>query len=255
MLRVVQLRSSDSIFFVCVFSFNLDSDQSTTGFELSTSRVGRVNLHLTTMNSEKHSGNGASDQAPFRSPLLMNAGDSALVVIDVQEKLIPLIPAHEHIVWNINRLLDGAAALGVKVCGTEQYPSGLGETIEPLAMKIKAQSPGIPDKTMFSCRECDAAFKDLSAAGVHNLLICGIESHVCVAQSALDFLAQGFNVFVCVDAVGSRHAIDHQTALRRMENSGVVLTTTEAALFEWCEKAGSDGFKQISKIVRQPPPS
>lgn len=211
------------------------------------------------MNSDKQSSfeasSEASNQAPFRSPLLMNAEDSALVVIDVQEKLIPLIPGYERIVWNVNRLLDGAAALGVKVCGTEQYPSGLGGTVEPLAMKIKAQADGIPDKTMFSCRECDSTFKDLSAAGVHNLLICGIESHVCVAQSSLDLLAQGFNVFVCVDAVGARHAIDHEVALRRLENSGVVLTTAEAVLFEWCEKSGSDRFKQISKIVQQQPPA
>jgi len=107
---------------------------------------------------------------------------------------------------------------------------------------------------MFSCRECDSTFKELSSQGVHNLLICGIESHICVAQSSLDLLSQGFNVFVCVDAVGARHAIDHETALRRLENSGVVLTTTEAVLFEWCEKSGSDQFKQISKIVQQQPP-
>lgn len=202
------------------------------------------------MNSDKH-----SDVArPFRSPLLMNASDSALLVIDVQEKLIPLIPGHERIVWNINRLLDGAALLGVKARATEQYPKGLGATIEPLAMKIREQSKDIPGKTMFSCRECDSVFRDLSESGVHNLLICGIESHVCVAQSSLDLLAQGFNVFVCVDAVGARNAIDHETAMRRLEGSGVVLTTTEAALFEWCEESGSDGFKQISKLVQQPPP-
>ena len=206
------------------------------------------------MNPDKQSNNESSDATPFRSPLLMNQKDSALVVIDVQEKLIPLIPEYQRIVWNINRLLDGAAALGVSVCGTEQYPKGLGGTVEPLAMKLKAQAENIAEKTMFSCRECDSSFRDLSAAGIHNLLICGIETHVCVAQSSLDLLAQGFNVFVCADAVGARHEIDHQTAMRRMENSGVVLTTTEAALFEWCEKAGSDGFKQISKIVQQSPP-
>ena len=210
------------------------------------------------MNPDKHSNSDSSGAKPsrssFRSPLLMNPKDSALVVIDVQEKLIPLIPEYQRIVWNINRLLDGAAALGVSVCGTEQYPKGLGGTVEPLAMKLKAQTENIADKTMFSCRECDSSFQDLSAAGVHNLLICGIETHVCIAQSSLDLLAQGFNVFVCADAVGARHEIDHQTALRRLENSGVVLTTTEAALFEWCEKAGSDQFKQISKIVQQSPP-
>ena len=203
------------------------------------------------MNRDKTSKN----DAPFRSPLLMNAGDSAIVVVDVQEKLIPLISGHQRIVWNINRLLDGAALLGVKVRGTEQYPNGLGGTIEPLAMKIKAQANEIPDKTMFSCRECNSAFESLSAAGVHNLLICGIESHICVAQSSLDLLSQGFNVFVCVDAVGARHALDHETAMRRLESSGAVLTTTEAALFEWCEKAGSDEFKQISKLVQQEAPS
>lgn len=206
------------------------------------------------MNSDKHSNSESSVDRAFRSPLLMNSTDSALVVIDVQEKLIPLIPGSQQIVWNINRLLDGAAALGVRVCGSEQYPKGLGGTIEPLAMKLKAQTEGIAGKTMFSCRECDTIFRDLSAAGVHNLLICGIETHVCIAQSSLDLLAQGFNVFVCADAVGARREIDHQTAMRRMENSGVVLTTTEAALFEWCEKAGSDQFKLISKIVQQAPP-
>jgi len=206
------------------------------------------------MNADKQSKSHSSIDRPFRSPLLTNSTDSALVVIDAQEKLIPLIPGARRIVWNINRLLDGAAALGVRVCGTEQYPEGLGGTIEPLAMKLKAQAQSIPGKTMFSCRECDSVFRDLSAAGVHNLLICGIETHVCIAQSSLDLLAQGFNVFVCADAVGARHETDHDTALRRLENSGVVLTTTEAALFEWCEKAGSDQFKQISKIVQQPPP-
>ena len=203
------------------------------------------------MNRDKTSKN----DAPFRSPLLMNAEDSAIVVVDVQEKLIPLISGHQRIVWNINRLLDGAALLGVKVRGTEQYPKGLGGTIEPLAMKIKAQANEIPDKTMFSCRECNSTFESLSAAGVHNLLICGIESHICVAQSSLDLLSQGFNVFVCVDAVGARHAPDHETAMRRLESSGAVLTTTEAALFEWCEKAGSDEFKQISKLVQQEAPA
>ena len=97
-------------------------------------------------------------------------------------------------------------------------------------------------------------FDGLSESGIYNLLLCGIESHVCVAQSALDLLAQGFNVFVCVDAIGARSAVDHRVAIRRLENSGVTLTTTEAALFEWCEKAGSKNFKQISKLVQQTKP-
>jgi nicotinamidase-related amidase len=86
------------------------------------------------------------------------------------------------------------------------------------------------------------------------LLICGIETHVCIQQSALDLLADGWRVYVAVDAVGSRHELDHQTALRRMEASGAMLTTVESSLFEWCEAAGTPEFKQISRIVRENPP-
>lgn len=185
----------------------------------------------------------------------MNADDSAVVVIDVQEKLLPHISNHQRIEWNILRLLEGAGELGVAVCGTEQYPRGLGGTVESIAGPLKSLSQHeIPDKTMFSCRECIGLLSALSDSGVHNLLLCGIETHVCVAQSALDLLAQGFNVFVCVDAVGSRSSEDHRFGIRRMENSGATLTTTEAALFEWCEKSGSEQFKAISKLVQQTGP-
>jgi nicotinamidase-related amidase len=193
--------------------------------------------------------------ASFRSPLLMNADDSALMVIDLQEKLVPHISNHAQIVWNISRLIEGAGALGVAVCGTEQYPKGLGGTVEPIASLLQANSQqGVPEKTMFSCRECDSLVDGLSETGIHNLLLCGIETHVCVAQSALDLMAQGFNVFVCVDAIGARSPVDHRVAIRRLENSGVTLTTTEAALFEWCEQAGSEKFKKISKLVQQTGP-
>lgn len=195
------------------------------------------------------------DASPFRSPLLMNAEDSAVVVIDVQAKLMPHVSNHQRIEWNILRLLDGAGTLGVAVSGTEQYPKGLGSTVESIARRLDAiGNQPLPTKTMFSCRECHDSFASLSDKGVHNLLLCGIETHVCVAQSALDLISQGFNVFICVDAVGARHSIDHEIGLRRMENSGATLTTTEAALFEWCENAGSDQFKTISKLVQQPAP-
>jgi nicotinamidase-related amidase len=182
----------------------------------------------------------------------MNRSDSALVVIDVQEKLLPHVANHQRLQWNIARLLEGAQILGVPVCVTEQYPKGLGHTVESIADRLKQTGDqAIAEKTMFSCRECDWMFAQLSNRGVHNLLFCGIETHVCVGQTALDLIAQGFNVFVCVDAVGSRFEIDHSTGLRRLESCGVLPTTTEAVLFEWCEKAGSDEFKKISKLVQQ----
>lgn len=196
---------------------------------------------------------GTSDTpiAP-RSPLLMNPDDTALIVIDVQEKLLPLIDQHEALVNNLRQLLAAAKILKLPVACTEQYPKGLGPTVAPIADALgQLDQCRIAEKIMFSCRECDSLFRELSAQGIHKLLLCGIESHVCVAQTALDMLASGFDVFLCVDAIGSRKPVDHRIAIRRLESAGCTLTTTEAAMFEWCVKAGSDSFKAISKLVVQ----
>lgn len=189
---------------------------------------------------------------PPRSPLLMNRDDTALVVIDIQEKLLPLIDQHETILGNVRKLLAAAELLNVAVGCTEQYPKGLGPTVSPIADAIKQLDDSqIAEKIMFSCRECESLFQSLSNRGIHKLLLCGIESHVCVAQTALDMLASGFDVFLCVDAIGARNSVDHRIAIRRLESAGCTLTTTEAAMFEWCVKAGSDSFKAISKLVVQ----
>ena len=181
----------------------------------------------------------------------MSADRSALLVVDMQEKLLPSIPSRNRLIWNIRRLIDGAKLLGIPAVGTEQYPSGLGPTTPDLAERLGP----LPDKLMFSCRECHNLFADLQSQDRDQLLVVGIETHVCVAQTVLDLLSECLQVSVAVDAVGSRHAIDHDTALRRMETHGATLTTTEAALFEWCEAAGTDTFKQISRLVREDPPS
>jgi nicotinamidase-related amidase len=185
-----------------------------------------------------------------RSPEMMSRGDSALLVVDVQGKLVSLIPHHNRIVWNIRRLIDGAKILGVPVTATEQYPQGLGPTSPELASRLGS----IPSKVAFSCGECGAIFEQFRDAGVHKILLAGIEAHVCVQQTALDLLADGFRVYLAVDAIGARHSIDYETALRRLDSAGATLTTTEAALFEWCEVAGSPEFKQISALVRETPP-
>ncbi|MEM7456729.1 MAG: hydrolase [Planctomycetota bacterium] len=190
-----------------------------------------------------------------RSPLLMSRGNSALLVIDLQERLLPHIDGAETIQWNTGRLIDGAGILGVPVHATEQYPKGLGLTVDSIRSKIAGDGGPLPEKTMFSCRECTAMIDQLAGLGIRNLVLCGIETHVCVGQTALDFMATGFDVFICVDAVGSRSQLDHNTALRRLENSGAVPVTTESVLFEWCEAAGSPEFKQISKLVQQTAPA
>ncbi|GAB6164084.1 hydrolase [Thermostilla marina] len=193
----------------------------------------------------------SSETFPSRSPLLMSPATTALLVVDIQEKLLPLVDGKRQIVWNVRRLIDAAKALEIPVVGTEQYPKGLGPTVPELAERLG----DVPSKKMFSCRECGDLFEQLSADNRDTILICGIETHVCIAQTALDLLAGGWNVFLPVDAVGSRHRLDHETALRRMETSGVVLTTTEAALFEWCETAAHPAFKEISRLVREEPPA
>ena len=185
-----------------------------------------------------------------RTPELMSRDDTALLVVDVQEKLLPLILDRPQIVWNIRRLIDGARILGVEIGATEQYPQGLGPTTDLLAERLDE----IPTKLRFSCGECGGVFRRFVESGRHKVLVVGIEAHVCVGQTVLDLLGNGYQVFVAVDAVGSRREIDYQTALRRMDSAGATLTTTEAALFEWCEVAGTPEFKEISKLVRESPP-
>jgi nicotinamidase-related amidase len=180
----------------------------------------------------------------------MSRHDSALLVVDVQDKLISLIPGHQRIVWNIRRLIDGAKVLGVTVAATEQYPKGLGPTTAELADRLDE----IPSKQTFSCGGCPDIFAGFQQQGIHKILVVGIEAHVCVQQTTLDLLAEGFSVYLCVDAVGSRFSIDYETALRRMDSAGATITTIESALFEWCDEAGTPEFKQISALVQEKVP-
>jgi len=180
----------------------------------------------------------------------MSPGDTALVVIDVQEKLAPAIADSRRVVWNVRRLIDGAKLLGLPVVATEQYPQGLGPTLPELAGRLGE----IPSKLTFSGGGCPQIFHDLEGRGIHKLLVCGMEAHVCVQQTVLDLLGQGWRVYVAVDAVGSRRTIDYRTALARMDASGATLTTTEAALFEWCRIAGTPEFKEISRLAKEEPP-
>lgn len=183
-----------------------------------------------------------------RSPELMNPDDTGLLVVDVQERLIAVQPEGDRVVWNARRLLDGAKLLGVQSAATEQNPEKLGPTIPDLANRLSV----LPvSKLAFSCRTCDEIFSTWRASGIHRVLVGGIETHVCVQQTVLDLLSAGFQVNVAADAVSSRYTIDHDTALRRMESSGALLTTTEAALFEWCGEAGTEAFRGISALAKE----
>jgi nicotinamidase-related amidase len=192
-----------------------------------------------------------TSQTYRRSPELMSAEDTVLLVVDVQVKLMPLIRGQGRILWNLRRLLDGAEATGVKALATEQYPQGLGPTVPELAGRLG----DIPSKAAFSCAGCEPFMAELQKLGASKVLVAGIEAHVCVQQTVLDLLAGGYRVYIPVDAVGSRYEIDCQTGLRRMESAGATLTTTESALFEWCQVSGTPTFKKISALVREQPPA
>jgi nicotinamidase-related amidase len=176
----------------------------------------------------------------------MSAGDTGLLVIDVQEKLMVKIPGADALVRNIAFLIDAARLLEVPVAATEQYPKGLGPTVPPLAAKL----PERPDKVAFSCCAVSSVVEGFRRAARPRVVLAGIETHVCVMHTALDLLVQEFRVYIPVDAVASRFGVDHEVALRRLEKAGAILTTTEATAFEWVGGANHPRFKQVSALVQ-----
>jgi nicotinamidase-related amidase len=179
-------------------------------------------------------------------PMQMSATDTALLVIDVQEKLVPKIQGAAELVRNIAFLIDAAKLLGLPVLATEQYPKGLGATVTELRERLPAR----PEKLHFSCCAVPSVVGDLRQAGRPKVVLAGIETHVCVLQTALDLLAQDFRVYVAADAVGSRYPLDHELALRRMERAGAVPVTSETAVFEWTGGAEHPQFRAVSHLVQ-----
>ena len=198
-----------------------------------------------------HDSDHDADHGPLpRSPEQLTVDDSALLIVDAQEKLTSLMPDPAGLLFNLERLIDGAQTLDVPILATEQYPEKLGKTHPQLASKLVDAAP----KRAFSCGERGELFASLGERGIPKVVIAGLETHVCVLQTALDLLAAGFSVFLAADALAARGQLDHDTALRRLEASGAILTTVETTLFEWCGTSTADGFKAISQIVRRERP-
>jgi nicotinamidase-related amidase len=149
-------------------------------------------------------------------------------------------------VRNAAFVLDVAKLLEIPVFATEQYPKGLGPTAAEIARRLPTP---IPTKTAFSCCGADTFLEQLEMARRPNVVLVGMETHVCVSQTAFDLLAAGLHVFVPVDAVAARGALDHDTALRGLELAGAIPTTAEAVAFEWVRDAAHPQFKAISKLV------
>lgn len=190
-----------------------------------------------------------SPSEALRSPELLHRASSRLLVVDVQEKLVVALSdaSRERLIANCRFLVEGATLFGVPVVATEQYPKGLGSTVASLADLIAER----PAKTQFSALECTGwGTAAASSDDRFQVVVAGMESHVCVLQTVLDLLAAGYQTFVVVDAIAGRRDLDHQVALERMANSGATLTTAEAVLFEWCESASAPEFKQLSALVK-----
>ena len=173
--------------------------------------------------------------------------DTALLVVDIQEKLLPKIMQAGEVLRNASFLVNAAKVLGVPVIATEQYPKGLGPTVEP----IRGLLTTVWEKKTFSAVAEGGALDFLKSDARIKVVVVGIEAHICVMQTVLDLLNQGFHVFVCVDAVSSRYAIDVKIALKRMQQAGAILVTAETCVYEWLETAANPAFREISAMVQE----
>lgn len=181
--------------------------------------------------------------------MLLEKQRSCLILIDVQEKLIPFIHQQNHCIKRCQWMLRLAEELSIPILVSEQYPQGLGKTVSQLASW--AVDGKTIAKTSFSCWR-EPQFKNaLRLEEKNQLVLIGIETHVCVLQTALDMQAEGFDVFVVVDAVSSRHENDHHYALQRLQQSGIQLISAEMVFFEWLEEASHPAFKKLSKTFLQ----
>ncbi|MGE4062144.1 MAG: hydrolase [Rhodospirillaceae bacterium] len=183
--------------------------------------------------------------------MLLDRSRSQLLVVDVQERLAPAMHDGERMIDNCAVLMQAAHRLGIPVTLSEQYTKGLGPTVARLG-NVKGDSP-VLEKMHFSCA-ADAGLstriRGLAAEGRSQLVICGIEAHVCVLQSALGFAGGGLNVFVAADAVTSRKPESAAIARDRLAVNSIAVVTTEMALFEWLHIAGTAEFKELSKLIK-----
>jgi nicotinamidase-related amidase len=187
---------------------------------------------------------------PVKNKFLLEPERAVLVVIDVQEKLCAAMD-HDvlrQLTRNTSILLESAIELAVPVIFTEQYSKGLGPTLPVL--KEKAPAASCHEKMTFNCCGNQAFVRQLKESGRTQIIVCGMETHVCVLQTVIGLLDEGFNVHVVKDAVMSRCGDNRQTALEAMALAGAVPTCTEAVVFQLLKIAGSESFRKLSKLVK-----
>ena len=178
----------------------------------------------------------------------INRESSAGLLIDIQEKLFPHMEEKDTLLKNTMKLIEGLKVLHVPLVITEQYPKGLGSTIEEIGTLVD-QDQAI-EKISFSCCDEPAVMQNLTMRSRKTIIICGIEAHVCVLQTVIDLQNSGFTAVVVEDCISSRNKNDKAIAVDRMRAEGAVITTCESILFELARVAGTDEFKSISRLVK-----
>lgn len=188
--------------------------------------------------------------AKLKEKFWLDPEKAILVVIDVQEKLAPAMnpDLYEQLLQHTNLLIEGFKALDLPIIATEQYSKGLGHTVAELD---GAAAEHRIEKMTFSCCGEESFLKIVESTGARQVVIVGMESHVCVFQTVVDLLDRGYVVHLVRDAVSSRFKSDYENAISTAARAGAVITTTEMALFQLVKGAGNDAFKAISKLVRQ----
>lgn len=179
---------------------------------------------------------------------MMDAALSHLLVIDIQERLAPVTVEADLVVHRARTLLDAARRLEVPHTVSEQYPKGLGPTVEDVLERVDAER--VFDKVHFSCAADDRLAAEFKKADRSQIIVCGMEAHVCVLQSVLGLLSAGYQVHVAADAITSRTAQNRDLAIARMRAAGAEIVSTEMVVFEWLRTAGHPDFREISRLIK-----
>jgi nicotinamidase-related amidase len=185
----------------------------------------------------------------MRHPNMLDPAKAALVIIDVQEAFRPAMPEFATVATRIGRLAKAASLLGVPIVVTEHYPKGLGHVVDEVRSALPADQKIIA-KTAFSCCGEQTFAEHVNQLGASQALLCGLETHVCVCQTASDLIASGVQVHLAVDCVLSRTADSRAAGLTRMQNTGVIVSTMEMALFELMQDAKHPQFRAVHQLLK-----
>ena len=179
---------------------------------------------------------------------IIREDETLLLILDMQEKLISGVKGNQMLIFNIKKLIDTCNLLDVRIAITEQNPLKLGRTLDSI---LENNEYPRFEKMEFSCTKNDTFINYIRKYNFKNIIICGIESHICILQTSIELLEKGLNILLPRDAIGSRHEIDNDTAFLRLILSGAVASTTESIICELCKTSSRKEFRGVSKILKK----